>query len=177
MWEWCWKSVQGGARCAYLRRRKQKDNPHIPTNPRWYAKIASSDRPRRAMITRWIPVLAMVAAACAFAQDFPTRTVKIVVPWPPSGNVDITARTVAPAFSEALGAQFIEETLSGAAGRMGTVGGERAGRDGLPPLRGERGPITWGPAVFKSISYDPLKDFVAIGPIQSVPIVLTAAPK
>src|SRR5258708_15289873 len=177
MWEWCWKSVQGGARCAYLRRRKQKDNPHIPTNPRWYAKIASSDRPRRAMITRWIPVLAMVAAACAFAQDFPTRTVKIVVPWPPSGNVDITARTVAPAFSEALGAQVLVENLSGAGGRIGTAAVAKASADGYTLLLGSSGTITSGPAVFKSISYDPLKDFVAIGPIQSVPIVLTAAPQ
>src|SRR5258708_8297369 len=107
------------------------------------------------MITRWIPVLAMVAAACAFAQDFPTRTVKIVVPWPPSGNVDITARTVAPAFSEALGAQVLVENLTGAGGRIGTaaVANASAARNTL--LLGSSGPITSRPAVFKSIRYAP----------------------
>ncbi len=130
------------------------------------------------MITRWIPVLAMAAAAAgASAQDFPSHTVKIVVPWPPSGNVDITARTVAPAFSEALGQHVIVENLSGAGGRIGTAAAAKAGADGYTLLLGSSGTITSGPAVFKSISYDPLKDFVAIGPIQSVPIVLTAAPK
>jgi tripartite-type tricarboxylate transporter receptor subunit TctC len=129
------------------------------------------------MITRWIPVLAMAAAAGAVAQDFPSRPVRIVVPWPPSGNVDITARTVAPALSEALGAQVLVENLSGAGGRIGTAAVAKASADGYTLLLGSSGTITSGPAVFKSISYDPLKDFVAIGPIQSVPIVLTAAPK
>src|SRR4030088_610498 len=131
----------------------------------------------RAMITRWITLLAMAVATGAFAQDFPTRPVRIVVPWPPSGNVDITARTVAPAFSEALGQQVLVENHNGAGGRIGTAAVAKASADGYTLLLGSSGTITSGPAVFKSISYDPLKDFVAIGPIQSVPIVLTAAPK
>jgi tripartite-type tricarboxylate transporter receptor subunit TctC len=130
------------------------------------------------MIKRWIPVLAMAAAAAgAIAQDFPSRAVKIVVPWPPSGNVDITARTVAPAFSEALGQQVIVENLAGAGGRIGTAAVAKAGADGYTLLLGSSGTMTSGPAVFKNISYDPLRDFVAIGAIQSVPIVLTVAPK
>src|SRR5258708_11221005 len=78
-------------------------------------------RRRRAMINRWIPVLAMAAAAGAGAQDFPSRAVRIVIPWPPSGNVDITARTVAPAFSDALGQRVLVENLSGAGGRIGSA--------------------------------------------------------
>src|SRR6266481_7935879 len=84
----------------------------------------------RAMITRWIPVLAMAAAAGAFAQDFPSRPVRIVVPWPPSGNIDITARTVAPAFSEALGQQVIVENRAGAGGRIGTTAVAKSPADG-----------------------------------------------
>jgi len=130
------------------------------------------------MIKRWIPVLAMGAgAACALAQDFPNRPVKIVVPWPPSGNVDITARTVAPALGEALGAQVLVENLGGAGGRIGTTAVAKSSADGYTLLLGSSGTMTSGPAVFKNIGYDPLKDFVAIGAIQSVPIVLTAAPK
>jgi tripartite-type tricarboxylate transporter receptor subunit TctC len=99
------------------------------------------------------------------------------VPWPASGNVDITARTVAPALSDALGQQVIVDNRAGAAGRIGTTAVAKSPADGYTLLLGSSGTITAGPAVFKNLSYDPVKDFVAIGAIQSVPIVLTAAPK
>ena len=128
------------------------------------------------MRKRWVLALATAVAAAAAAQDFPTHPVKIIVPWPPSGNIDITARTVAPALSEALGQQVIIENRAGAAGRIGTTAVARSPADGYALLLGSSGTITAGPAVFKNISYDPVKDLVAIGPIQSVPLVLTAAP-
>ncbi|HEX9433241.1 MAG TPA: tripartite tricarboxylate transporter substrate binding protein [Burkholderiales bacterium] len=118
-----------------------------------------------------------VLAASAHAQEFPNRPVRIVVPWPPSGNVDITARSVAPAFGETLGQQVIVENRAGAGGRIGTEAVAKSPPDGYTLLLGSSGTITAGPAVWKSLSFDPLKDFVAIGPIQTVPIVLTVAPK
>jgi len=124
-----------------------------------------------------LAVVAAALAAGALAQDFPNRPVKIVVPWPPSGNVDITARTMAPAFGEALHQQVIVENVAGAGGRIGTLAVAKAPADGYTLLLGSSGTITSGPAVFQHLAYDPLKDFVAIGAIQSVPIVLTAAPK
>jgi len=130
------------------------------------------------MSKRWIVALAAAAAAAgAAAQDFPVHPVRIVVPWPASGNVDITARAVAPALSEALGQQVIVDNRAGAAGRIGTTAVTKSPADGYTLLLGSSGTITAGPAVFKNLSYDPVKDLVAIGPIQSVPIVLTAAPK
>ncbi len=120
---------------------------------------------------------ALCLAASAFAQVFPNKAVRIVVPWPPSGNVDITARTLAPAFSEALGQQVIIENRAGAGGTIGTAAVVKSPADGYTLLLGSSGTVTSGPAVFKNLPYDPLKELVAIGPIQSVPIVLTAAPK
>ena len=79
--------------------------------------------------------------------------------------------------SNDLGQQVIVENRAGAAGRIGTTAVAKSPADGYTLLLGSSGTITSGPAVFKSISYDPVKDFVAIGAIQSVPIVLTAAPK
>jgi tripartite-type tricarboxylate transporter receptor subunit TctC len=129
------------------------------------------------MNKRWILAWAMAAvAASAAAQDFPTHPVKIIVPWPPSGNIDITARTIAPGLSEALGQQVIVENRAGAGGRIGTTAVAKSPADGYALLLGSTGTITAGPAVFKNISYDPVKDLVAIGPIQAVPLVLTAAP-
>lgn len=116
-------------------------------------------------------------AATALAQEFPNKPVRIVVPWPPSGNVDITARTLAPAFSEALGQQVIIENRAGAGGTIGTAAVVKSPADGYTLLLGSSGTVTSGPAVFKNLPYDPLRELVAIGPIQSVPIVLTAAPK
>ena len=117
------------------------------------------------------------ACATAAAQEFPSRPVRIVVPWPPSGNVDITARTVAPAFGEALGQQVIVENRPGAGGRIGSEAVAKSPADGYTLLLGSSGTVTAGPAVWKNLGFDALKDFVAIGPIQSVPIVLTVAPK
>ena len=116
-------------------------------------------------------------AGAAAAQDFPNRPLRLVVPWPPSGNVDITARVVAPALGEALGQQIVVENRPGAAGRIGTEAVAKSPADGYTLLLGSSGTITAGPAVWKTLGFDPLKDFVAVGPIQSVPIVLTVAPK
>jgi tripartite-type tricarboxylate transporter receptor subunit TctC len=129
------------------------------------------------MMRLFVALAAALAAAVAAAQEFPSHPVRIVVPWPPSGNVDIPARTVAPALGEALGQQVIVENQAGAGGRIGTAAVAKSAADGYTLLLGSSGTITSGPAVFKNLAYDPLKDFVAIGAIQSVPIVLTAAPR
>jgi tripartite-type tricarboxylate transporter receptor subunit TctC len=124
-----------------------------------------------------IAVLAGSARITAYGQEFPNRPLRIVVPWPPAGNVDITARTVAPAFGEALGQQVIVENRAGAGGRIGSEAVAKSAGDGYTLLLGSSGTVTAGPAVWKNLGFDPLKDLSAVGPIQSVPIVLTIAPK
>ena len=121
--------------------------------------------------------IGLMVAGCAAAQEFPSKPVRIVVPWPPSGNVDITARTVAPAFGEALGQSAIVENRAGAAGAIGSAAVAKSAADGYTLLLGSSGTITAGPAVWKNRQYDPVKELVAVGGIQSVPIVLTAAAK
>src|SRR5690349_18037143 len=107
--------------------------------------------------------LGLCAAALttfASAQDFPNKPVRIVVPWPPAGNVDITARTVAPALGEALGQQVLVENRAGAGGRIGTEAVAKSTADGYTLLLGSSGTVTAGPAVWKTLNFDPLKDFV-----------------
>src|ERR671937_671123 len=116
-------------------------------------------------------------ALAAQAQDFPTRPVRIVVPYPPSGNVDITARTISPALGEALGQPIVIENRAGAGGTIGTNSVAKSPPDGYTLVLGSSATITAGPAVYKHPPYDPFKELVAIGAIQLAPIVLTVAPK
>jgi putative tricarboxylic transport membrane protein len=129
------------------------------------------------MVKRFLPAVLLAAAGVCAAQEFPARPLHLVVPWPPSGNIDITARTLAPALSEALGQQVIVENRAGAGGTIGTLAVVRSAADGYTLLLGSSGTVSSGPAVFRHLPYDPMKDLVAIGPIQSAPIVLTLAPK
>src|SRR5437763_6096209 len=116
-------------------------------------------------------------AAGAAAQDFPSRPVKIVVPYPPSGNVDITARTIAPALGEALGQPIVIENRAGAGGTIGTSAVVKWPPDGYTLVLGSSTTITAGPAVYKHPPYDPLKELVAIGPIRLPPVVPPVVPK
>ena len=126
---------------------------------------------------RFVLSLVLLLAFCAQAQEFPSKPLRIVVPWPPGGNVDITARTVQAALGEALGQQVLVENRPGAGGTVGSGQVAKSAPDGYTLLLGSSGTITNAPAVYKNISYDPVKDLTAIGPIQTTPMVLTAAPK
>jgi len=116
-------------------------------------------------------------AASATAQEFPNRPVKIVVPYPPSGNVDITARTISPALGDALGEPVVIENRGGAGGTIGTMAVVKSPPDGYTLVLGSSATITAGPAVYKHPPYDPFKGLVPIGAIQLAPIVLTVALK
>jgi tripartite-type tricarboxylate transporter receptor subunit TctC len=124
-----------------------------------------------------VALIAPLFVPAALAQDFPSRPVHVVVPYPPSGNVDITARTIGPALGEALGQSIVIDNRAGAGGIVGTGYAIKAPPDGYTLLLGSSATITAGPAAFKRLPYEPLKDLVPIGSIQSVPIVLTVAPK
>ncbi len=111
------------------------------------------------------------------AQEFPNKPIRIMVPWAPGGNVDITARTIAPALSEILGQQVVIENRPGAGGMIGSAAVAKGAADGYTLLLGSSGTITVAPALAKTPPYDPIKDLALIGPIHSVPIVLTASAK
>ena len=123
-------------------------------------------------------------SACLLALAFalpahgawPEKPIRIIVPYVPGGNIDITARTLAPGLGEALGQTIVVENRGGAGGTIGTEVAARAPADGYTLLLGSSGTLTNAPALYPKLGYDPLKDFAATSMTTVVPIVLEAHP-
>ncbi|WP_431282625.1 Bug family tripartite tricarboxylate transporter substrate binding protein [Humitalea sp. 24SJ18S-53] len=115
-------------------------------------------------------VLGRVAAAA----DFPDRPIRIVVPFPPGGNLDFTARLLAPPMAQILGQPVIVDNRAGAGGVVGTEAVARARPDGTTLLMGSSGPLSLLPATMPSLPFNPLRDFAPVGPAYRIPIVVLA---
>jgi tripartite-type tricarboxylate transporter receptor subunit TctC len=123
-------------------------------------------------------VLALMLGACggAAAADYPTRSITLVVPFPPGGGVDAMARVVAAKLSDALRQQFIVDNRAGAGGTIGTRAVAQAAPDGYTLLLGHTGTISINPSLYTHAGYDPRKDFAPIGLVASMPVALLAHP-
>jgi len=109
------------------------------------------------------------------AQSYPTRPVKILVPFPPGAGVDIVTRLIANKLSLATGQQFIIENRSGAGGNVGAAEAARATPDGYTLLAAPSS-IALSQSLFKNLPFNAEKDFRAIGLMASVPFILVVNP-
>jgi tripartite-type tricarboxylate transporter receptor subunit TctC len=129
---------------------------------------------------KWLVPLATALAAAlsgpAIAQDYPTRTITIVVPYPPGGGVDAIARIVADKLSAALKQQVIVDNRAGGSGIVGTRSVINAAPDGYTLMLGHSGSISINPSLYRNANFDPRKDFAAIGLVASMPLALLAHP-
>src|SRR5882757_6688308 len=128
---------------------------------------------------KFVPAIAFAATAFAFsahAQTYPTRSINLIVPYPPGGGVDAMARIVAEKLSHALGQQVLVDNRGGGGGLIGTRAVQRAAPDGYTLLLGHTGTISINPSLYANSGFDPRKDFAAIGLIASMPVVLIAHP-
>ena len=121
-------------------------------------------------------IVAVVTAWHADAAGFPERTVTIVVPFPPGGASDNTARVVAQKLSERLGQSVIVDNRGGANGAIGASAVKLAKPDGHTLMIGSIGVYAINPALFKDLKYDPQKDFDLLGVLVRTPNVLVANP-
>jgi tripartite-type tricarboxylate transporter receptor subunit TctC len=119
--------------------------------------------------------VACLFACSVFAQAYPNRAVKVVVPWPPGQATDIAARVVAQKLQEALGQPFVIDNRPGAGGAIGSEVVVRSPADGYTLLAASSGPISIMPNLQK-IAYDPLKDLAPVSLIASVPFALVTHP-
>jgi tripartite-type tricarboxylate transporter receptor subunit TctC len=110
------------------------------------------------------------------AQPYPSKPIRIIVPFAPGGNVDVTARIIAPALQEALGQPVIIENKPGAAGTIGADQVVRAPADGYTLLMGSNSTFSVAPALNPKNPYNPLKDFAPVASIASTPFILVVPP-
>jgi tripartite-type tricarboxylate transporter receptor subunit TctC len=133
------------------------------------------------MVARTTWLLVLVAALCCGAQtlraeDYPSRPVTLIVPFPPGGSTTIVGRIIAEKMSEALGQQIIVDNRGGAAGTLGTRQAAGAAPDGYTILLGYSGTLSVAPSFYQNVGYDVRKDFAPIGRIGEAPSTLTVHP-
>ncbi|MFL5105389.1 MAG: Bug family tripartite tricarboxylate transporter substrate binding protein, partial [Xanthobacteraceae bacterium] len=106
---------------------------------------------------------ALAAMLPARAQDYPARSITLVVPFPAGGGVDNMGRIVADQLTLAFGQQVVVENRGGAAGVIGTRAAAKAAPDGYTLVMSTSGTTTINPSLYANPGYDPLKDFAPIG--------------
>ncbi|MBS0337213.1 MAG: tripartite tricarboxylate transporter substrate binding protein [Proteobacteria bacterium] len=117
----------------------------------------------------------LAASAAAFAQAYPNKPVRLIVPWPPGQATDLAARIVAEKLSQALGQPFVVENKPGAGGSIGSDQVAKAAPDGYTLLAASSGPISIMPNLQK-IPYEPLKDFAPVSLVAAAPFALVTHP-
>ena len=123
---------------------------------------------------RLFAALCLCASATAFAQAFPEKPVTLVVPFPPGGPSDSLARQVAQKAGARLGQNMLVENVAGASGSIGTGRVARAKPDGYTLAFGTIGTHVANVALYKSLPYDPAKDFEPVALLGGAPLVLVA---
>jgi len=128
-------------------------------------------------IFRTIVALAAVCLAVpASAQDYPSRPITVVVPFPPGGSTNLVMRIVADKLGELLGQQMVIDNRGGAGGTVGTRSVAKSAPDGYTIGLGYTGPLAIAPTLYDNLGFDPRKDFAPIGRIGTAPNSLVVHP-
>lgn len=117
-----------------------------------------------------------LASSTASSETYPDRPVTMVVTFAAGGSSDILARAVANALSQGLGKTVIVENRPGAGGHIGAEIVARAQPDGYTILFGTNGTLGIGPAIYKHLRYDPMRDLAPVGILHKLPLVLIVNP-
>src|SRR5688572_22837997 len=118
----------------------------------------------------------LIFAASAWAQSYPSRPVRVLVPFPPGGAPDLVARTLSQRLQERLGQPFVIENRTGAGGNIAAEAAAKAAPDGYTLLSTSDGPLVINPAVYKEMPFSTLRDFAPISYVASIGLVLMACP-
>jgi len=125
---------------------------------------------------RHFAAVILAFSAPAFAQPYPAKPIRVIVPFAAGGNVDITARLVAPGLSEALGQPVVVENRPGAGGTIGADAVAKSPPDGYTLLMGSNSTFSVAPSLYPKNPYNPLSDFAPVIMLASAPFVLVTNP-
>jgi tripartite-type tricarboxylate transporter receptor subunit TctC len=129
---------------------------------------------------KWIAAIVAVGLVAgisrANAQNYPNRAITLVIPFAPGGSTSIVGRGIADKMSELLGEKVVVDNRPGAGGTVGTKAVAKSDPDGYTLVLGYTGTLAIGPSLYKSVGYDPRKDFAPIGLIGNAPNSLVVNP-
>src|SRR3982751_4226407 len=123
-----------------------------------------------------IALLCAGLATLADAQNYPTKTVRIIAPFAAGSTIDILGRLIAPKLFEALGQPVIVEDRPGAGGMIGLDFVSKSPPDGHTLVIGALGPLAMNPALYAKTPFDPVKDFAAVSLLATGPVVIAVHP-
>ena len=125
------------------------------------------------LLTAMLSALLFAAAAAPVgAQDFPSRPLRIIVPYPPGGGTDRVARIIGEKLAEQMSQPVVIDNRAGAGGVVGTEASARAAPDGYTMVLGSTATHAVNPSLYSKPGYDPIADFVAISPLATTPAIL-----
>lgn len=120
--------------------------------------------------------LTFAALGGAHAQaNYPTKPIRFIVPYPPGGGTDIVSRLITTNLSERLGAQVIVDNRGGAGGTIGIAMAAKAPADGYTLVMGQTSNLSIGPALYRKLQYDALKDFAPITLVDIAPLAVSVS--
>ena len=118
-----------------------------------------------------------IPAAAPAQAPYPSRTIRLIIPFPPGGPTDVMGRLIAQDLSGTLGQQVIADNRPGAGGTLAGRVVATAQPDGYTLLLASSGVLAIGPALYGNIGYDPLKSFVPVAMLSEVSYVMIAGPR
>ena len=114
----------------------------------------------------------MAAGSVNVAAAYPERPIRLIVPFAPGGNVDLTARAITPGMGDLLGRNIIIDNRAGAGGAVGSEIAAKSVPDGYTLLFSSTGSLTIAPVVSTKLRYDPIRDFETISLASNVPVIM-----
>ena len=127
-------------------------------------------------MARWLALLFSAFCICAFAQDnYPSRPVRFILPFPPGGGTDILGRVIAERLSASLGQPVVTENRGGAGGNVGAEAAAHSAPDGYTIVLVAPS-LAISPSLYSKLNYDPVKDLAPISLVATVPNVMITNP-
>ena len=120
--------------------------------------------------------VAVLAAGAVFAQSYPVKPIRLVVPFPPGGPADSVARVLAQKLTEVIGQNVVVDNRAGATGTIGAGLVAKSPPDGYTLLLGTSNELAMSPGLFDKLPYDPVKDFAPLSNVINFPNILVVNP-